>query len=213
MCRVEQTGANEGTAAWLRAKNEVFSDVQCILCQPEPPCRPTNTQQRQKRCQLVSQNAANLDLSILHYLEHDYLWAWWVQTSRIHTVLVASSFPSSPRSSLVPSSLIFLSCSWTGICAKTNSGWLSSVETHLVLCVKPPSNLCLWCEMFKSTASWTSLCKREEKLPDRVLSQTERLTLFTFLLVCWLHQSRYDWTCTSHGQDLHTSESLTGCFY
>lgn len=31
------------------AKNEVFSDVRCILCQLAHPCRPTNTQQRERK--------------------------------------------------------------------------------------------------------------------------------------------------------------------
>lgn len=37
VCGAFQPRANEGTAAWVRARNEVFADVRCILCQLELP--------------------------------------------------------------------------------------------------------------------------------------------------------------------------------
>lgn len=47
-CGVVQMRVNEGTAAWVTARNEAFSDVRCILCRLEPPCRPTYTAERER---------------------------------------------------------------------------------------------------------------------------------------------------------------------
>lgn len=40
VCVVVQMRANEGSAAWVTARNEVFSDVRYILCRLGHPCRP-----------------------------------------------------------------------------------------------------------------------------------------------------------------------------
>lgn len=124
VCRAVQTRANEGTAAWVTARNEVSSDVQCILCQLVPPCRPTNTQQREK-CYRIQ-----LKYSITLFR------AWSNKSSHLYV----PSLPSPPLLLLKDPVSSFLH--WfplhvfkTAPSQKTKCGWL--FKMHFVLRDKP----------------------------------------------------------------------------
>lgn len=62
LCVEPQTRPNNGPAAWVTARNEVFSDVQCIYCLVEHLCGSEKKQRTVSRLQKTQQTSSDLSL-------------------------------------------------------------------------------------------------------------------------------------------------------